>query len=56
MLAPTLKQEMDDFVIAVAGNKTLFSGEQFIQEVWWEIFAEDMLRQMTARSRGRSVN
>lgn len=56
MLAPTLKQEMDDFVIAVASNNDLFRGEQFIQEVWWEIFAEDLLRQMTAQSRDRSVN
>lgn len=56
MLAPTLNQEMDDFVIAVATNENLFRGEQFIQEVWWEIFAEDMLRQMTARSRKRSFN
>jgi hypothetical protein len=51
MLAPTLKQEMDDFVIAVKRNKEWFRGEQFIQEVWWEIFAEDMLRQMAAKTR-----
>ena len=51
MLAPTLQREMDDFVMAVKGNKELFQGEQFIQEVWWEIFAEDMLRQMTAKTR-----
>jgi hypothetical protein len=56
MLAPTLKQQMDDFVLAVATNQDLFRGEQFIQEVWWEIFAEDLLRQVTAQIRHRSVN
>jgi len=51
MLAPTLKGEMDDFVAAVKRNRDLFRGDQFIQEVWWEIFAEDMLRQMAAKTR-----
>jgi hypothetical protein len=51
MLAPTLKGEMEDFAAAVKRNRVLFRGEQFIQEVWWEIFAEDMLRQMAAKTR-----
>ncbi len=51
MLAPTLRREMDDFVTAVKRNRELFRGEQFMQEVWWEIFAEDMLRQLAAESR-----